>query len=482
MPTEFHRRCELTDHADANAAELLGASIEFPTAGRTAQNRFFKSALSEQMATFTPDQLKTHGIPTDILVNLYEKWGHGKFGVILTGNVIIDHRHLEAPGNVIISAETDSVEKRKKLAELAEAMKADGALAVVQLGHAGRQTPATINPAPFSSVDVGIRPVRTAYGKPQPLTVAQIQTEVIDRFVFAAKACFKAGFDGIQLHGSHGYLLTQFLSAKINTRKDEYGGPVENRIRLVEEVYSAIRRELPPETGFVIGIKMNSADAEMGKLDDVLYLARRFDEMGFDFIEMSGGSYENFQLIHKRESTKQREAFFLECSAAIKPELKRTVLFLTGGFRTLPAMWKALERNEVDGIGIGRPAAAEPDLPAKILDGRVRSCVYNHFDQDFGTSMLQGQTQMRQMGATKWAECNDDPCFGISDFSRLKEAENFESGVMLHMLSAIKSELIFRTPFDQHFDYDPAKKYDSWLARFTKYVVGAFSKFNGFKV
>ncbi|KAI6238505.1 Oxidored-FMN domain-containing protein [Aphelenchoides fujianensis] len=254
-------------------------------------------------------------------------------------------------------------------------------------------TPATINPTPFSSVDVGIRPVRTAYGKPQPLTVAQIQTEVIDRFVFAAKACFKAGFDGIQLHGAHG------------TR-----------------------------------------------------------------------------LIHKRESTKQREAFFLECSAAIKPELKRTVLFLTGGFRTLPAMWKALERNEVDGIGIGRPAAAEPDLPAKILDGRVRSCVYNHFDQDFGTSMLQGQTQMRQMGATKWAECNDDPCFGISDFSRLKEAENFESGVMLHMLSAIKSELIFRTPFDQHFDYDPNKKYDSWLARFTKYVVGAFSKFNGFKV
>ncbi|KAI6226362.1 Oxidored-FMN domain-containing protein [Aphelenchoides fujianensis] len=258
MLTEFHRRCELTDHADANAAELLGASIEFPTAGRTAQNRFFK-------------------------------------------------------------------------------------------------TPATINPAPFS------------------------------------------------------------------VRRD----PTARRSRLLVD-------PIP--------------------------------------------------LIHKRESTKQREAFFLECSAAIKPELKRTVLFLTGGFRTLPAMWKALERNEVDGIGIGRPAAAEPDLPAKILDGRVRSCVYNHFDQDFGTSMLQGQTQMRQMGATKWAECNDDPCFGISDFSRLKEAENFESGVMLHMLSAIKSELIFRTPFDQHFDYDPAKKYDSWLARFTKYVVGAFSKFNGFKV
>ncbi|KAI6238451.1 Oxidored-FMN domain-containing protein [Aphelenchoides fujianensis] len=131
-------------------------------------------------------------------------------------------------------------------------------------------------------------------------------------------------------------------------------------------------------------------------------------------------------------------------------------------------MCKALERNEVDGIGLGRPATAEPDLPAKLLDGRVQSS-------------LSGQTQMRQMGATKWAECDGDPCFGISDFSRLQEAENFESGVMLHMLRAIKSELIFRRPFDQHFDYDPAKRYDSCLTRFTKHVVGAVSKLSGFK-
>ncbi|KAI6240554.1 Oxidored-FMN domain-containing protein [Aphelenchoides fujianensis] len=144
-------------------------------------------------------------------------------------------------------------------------------------------------------------------------------------------------------------------------------------------------------------------------------------------------------------------------------------------------MWKAVERNEVDDIGLGRPATAEPDLPAKLLDGCVRSCVYNHFDQDFGISLYQSQTQMRQIGATKWAECDGDPCFGISDFSRLQEAQNLESGVMLHMLRAIKSELIFRRPFDQHFDYDPAKRYDSCLACITKHVFGAVSKLSGFK-
>ncbi|KAI6195639.1 Oxidored-FMN domain-containing protein [Aphelenchoides besseyi] len=486
MVVEFHRRCELKETLDHDDLRLLAEPLRLPTSGLEVKNRFFK------MATFTPHSLHTHGIPSARLINLYTKWGHGNFGMILTGNVIIDDRHLEAAGNVIVSKETESKEKRAKLTALANAMKSDGALAIVQLGHAGRQTPATINPTPFSSTAVGCRIVRTAYGKPKPLTVEEIQTEVVDRFVYAAKELHAAGFDGIQLHGAHGYLLTQFLSAKINDRTDEYGGSVQNRVRIVEEIYRAIRlvlatgilnlsfrKELPPESKFVIGIKMNSADAEMGKLDDVQFLARRFEELGFDFIELSGGSYENFQLIHKKETTKRREAFFLECSSAVKPVLTKTILYLTGGFRTVPAMAKAIERKEVDGIGIARPAAAEPDFPRKILEGRVKSAVYNHFDQDFGTAMLQAQTQMRQAGSTEW---NGDPCHGISDFSRQKEAENFEHGMTLHLLAAMKSEFIQRRPFDQPFDYEPGKKYDCWLSRITSYVIAAFSRFNGFKI
>jgi 2,4-dienoyl-CoA reductase-like NADH-dependent reductase (Old Yellow Enzyme family) len=86
-----------------------------------------------------------------------------------------------------------------------------------------------------------------------------------------------------------------------------------------------------------------------------------FQELGFDFIELSGGTYENWQLIHSRESTKAREAFFLECSAAIRPHLKDgAVLYLTGGFRTVPAMVNAVNSRETDGIGLGRPVTAEP--------------------------------------------------------------------------------------------------------------------------
>ncbi|KAI6171683.1 hypothetical protein M3Y98_00889400 [Aphelenchoides besseyi] len=494
MSVQFARRSELQESSDSYNLQLLAQPLRLPTTGLKVKNRFFKASLSEQQATFTPNQLHNHGVPYQSLINLYQKWGHGGFGMILTGNVIIDDRHLEAAGNVIVSKETESKEKRAKLVELSNAMKSDGALAIVQLGHAGRQTPVTINPTPYSSTALGCRIVRTAYGKPKPLTIQEIQTEVVDRFVYAAKELQAAGFDGIELHGAHGYLLTQFLSAKINDRTDEYGGSVQNRVRIVEEIYRAIRlvqairilnrlfrKELPPESKFVIGIKMNSADAEMGKLDDVQFLARRFEEIGFDFIELSGGSYENFQLIHKKETTKRREAFFIECSSAVKPVLTKTVLYLTGGFRTVPAMAKAIERKEVDGIGIARPAAAEPDFPKKILEGRVKSAVYNHFDQDFGNGMILAQTQMRQLGATKWTQSFDDPCYGVTDFSNDKEAQNFRYGLSWHLISSMKSEFFSKVPFDKPFNYNPKRKYDTWFARFFMAIMAVMAHRSGFK-
>ncbi|KAI6195626.1 hypothetical protein M3Y94_01009300 [Aphelenchoides besseyi] len=481
MSVQFARRNELQESSDTYDLQLLAQSLRLPTTGLKVKNRFFKASLSEQQATFTPNQLHTHGVPYQSLINLYQKWGNSGFGMILTGNIMIDHLHLEGPGNVIVSKETESRDKRQKLTAMARAMKDDGALAIVQLNHGGRQTPDTINPTPFSSTDVGIKRTKTAYGKPKRLSREEIRTQVVDRFVYAAKELHAAGFDGIEIHGAHGYLLTQFLSAKINDRTDEYGGSVQNRVRIVEEIYRAIRKELPPESKFVIGIKMNSADAEMGKLDDVQFLARRFEELGFDFIELSGGSYENFQLIHKKETTKRREAFFLECSSAVKPVLTKTILYLTGGFRTVPAMAKAIERKEVDGIGIARPAAAEPDFPRKILEGRVKSAVYNHFDQDFGNGMILAQTQMRQLGATKWTQSFDDPCYGVTDFSSEKEAQNFRYGLSWHLISSMKSEFFSKVPFDKPFNYDPKKKYDTWFARFFMAFMAAMARRSGFK-
>jgi 2,4-dienoyl-CoA reductase-like NADH-dependent reductase (Old Yellow Enzyme family) len=98
------------------------------------------------------------------------------------------------------------------------------------------------------------------FGQPRALTLEEIQTEVIDRFVYAAKYCKNAGFDGIQLHSAHGYLLAQFLSPTTNKRNDKYGGSALNRVRLVLEIYEAIRKEIPAETGFSIGLKFNSVE------------------------------------------------------------------------------------------------------------------------------------------------------------------------------------------------------------------------------
>lgn len=150
--------------------------------------------------------------------------------------------HVEAAGNVVISKETVSEEKTNQLKRLAKTAKLNGSLVIAQLNHCGRQTPSNINPTPFSASDVHLtKRIKTSFGKPVPLTKNQIKTEVIDRFVFAALQCYEMGFDGIQLHSAHGYLLSQFLSPTTNCRTDEYGGNADNRSRIIEEIYRAIR-------------------------------------------------------------------------------------------------------------------------------------------------------------------------------------------------------------------------------------------------
>ncbi|KHJ86620.1 hypothetical protein OESDEN_13620 [Oesophagostomum dentatum] len=103
-------------------------------------------------------------------------------------------------------------------------------------------------------------------GKPIPLALDQIKTEVVDRFVYAAKIAYETGFDGVQLHAAHGYLLSQFLSPSTNRRNDRYGGSMENRIRIIVEIFQAIRKEIPVATGFLVGIKMNSVEFQTNGL------------------------------------------------------------------------------------------------------------------------------------------------------------------------------------------------------------------------
>ncbi|KAH7700876.1 Protein F17A9.4 [Aphelenchoides avenae] len=219
---------------------LLGEPLQFLASGKQAKNRFLKAAMSERLATYVHGNPKLTGVPTERLINVYDKHGHGGFGVICTGNVMVAPNHLEVAGNTVIAAEVDTPERREKFSILTKAAKADGALVIAQLSHSGAATPIEINPQPFSASDVEAHGF-SKYGKPIPLTEAEIQTEVVDRFRYAAKFCKEVGFDGVELHASYLYLLAQFLTPTANKRTDKYGGSAENRVRVVLEIYEAIR-------------------------------------------------------------------------------------------------------------------------------------------------------------------------------------------------------------------------------------------------
>lgn len=223
---------------------------------------------------------------------------------------------MESAGNAIIFKEGDGEERRALFTQWAKNMKQDGALAVVQLSHGGRQTPITVEPNPWSASDVKLSGERrfTAFGQPVPLSTEQIKTQIIDRFVYAAKFAYETGFDGVELHGAHGYLLAQFTSPTTNKRTDQYGGSIENRQRIILEIYDAIRAEIPESTGFMVGIKTNSVEfQEQGTtVDDAKVMCQVYEDKGFDFVELSGGTYEKLAFHHMRDSTRNREAFFLE--------------------------------------------------------------------------------------------------------------------------------------------------------------------------
>lgn len=190
-----------------------------------------------------------------------------------------------------------------------------------------------------------------------------------------------------------GYLLAQFLAPSTNKRTDQYGGSLSNRSRLIFEINDAIRARIPDKS-FTIGIKLNSVEFQDGgfSTEDCRTLCADLERHAFDFIELSGGTYESFGFEHKRESTRKREAFFLDFAEKIIPEVKNTKIYVTGGLRTAPAMVGALKT--VHGVGLGRPVANEFDLPRKILDGEVNAAIDGLLDeQDFGITLLGAGTQ-----------------------------------------------------------------------------------------
>ncbi|RFU72886.1 hypothetical protein TARUN_9376 [Trichoderma arundinaceum] len=377
----------------------LGRPLAFEFSGKTAKNRFLKAAMSELQSSWDNKDLTKRGIPPKELVNVYRRWGEGGFGLILLGNTMIEYDQLEAAGNHIIPSDAPFFGERfERFKEIASAAKENGSLVYTQLSHPGRQVHADIQPNPISASDVQL--TNSAFGefaKPRPMEKADFE-RVINGFAHAAEYCYKAGFDGVQLHGAHGYLLAQFLAPSTNKRTDEYNGSLLNRARLIFEITDAIRARVPDKS-FSIGIKLNSTEFQQGgfTVEDCKVLCAELEKHQFDWIELSGGTYEALAFEHKRESTKKREAFFIEFAELIIPELKKTKAYITGGLRTAAGMVKALD--VLDGVGIGRPAAHEFSLPQKLIDGVVDAAIQPLIDEgNFMITNVAATTQMNLVG------------------------------------------------------------------------------------
>ena len=163
------------------------------------------------------------------------------------------------------------------------------------------------------------------------------------------------------------------------------------------EIAEAIRKRTKPS--FSISIKLNSVEFQDEGIqpEEAKDLCAMLEENGFDFVELSGGTYQQLAFEHKRDSTRRREAFFIEFAELIAPALKKTKVYLTGGFKTVGGMVKAM--SFVDGIGLGRPVCQEPRLPRDILDGKVKGSTQLRFDEnDFGTRLIAAGTHIQQMG------------------------------------------------------------------------------------
>lgn len=352
--------------ADTVAADIaaLRRPLTLPC-GQTLPNRIAKSAMTEGLA-----DARLNATPA--LETLYARWASGGAGLLITGNVQIDRWHLERPGNVVIDGDADEA----ALSRWAQAARRNGTRVWMQLSHAGRQAPFYCTPRPLAPSAVGLE-LLGVYRRPVALSRAAID-EICERFVNAAVVAQRCGFDGVQIHGAHGYLLSQFLSPVTNRRTDDYGGSLENRARLLLDVVGRVRAAT--DAGFAVAVKLNSADFQKGGFTnaDCLQVVRWLNDCDIDVLEISGGSYEQPRLLgHQGRSatadapaglsTGCREAYFLEYATLIRTEA-RMPLMVTGGFRSRGAMAAALLSNDTDIVGIGRPLCVDPGLVARLFE------------------------------------------------------------------------------------------------------------------
>jgi 2,4-dienoyl-CoA reductase-like NADH-dependent reductase (Old Yellow Enzyme family) len=342
------------------------------------RNRFVRSATTSAWSD-------ENGVVNDDIIRLYEGLAEGGVGLIIKGHLYVDPRGKAHPG--MAGIHDDAV--IPKLKELTDAVHRHGGAILAQINFGGYQASAGTRMGPSN--------YKTSEWKAREMTTSEIW-DVVDKFGAAAVRAVDAGFDGVQIHAAHGYLISEFLSKLANRRTDDWGGELKNRTRLLREVYLDIRGRLGPDA--VISMKMNCDDFSPDgfTVDESPLVAHALAALGMDMIEVSGGGIGRDTKLFER--ARHTDPALSECSFGghcekIRETTKPKPLALVNGFRTKTAMQAAIDRGLCDLISLSRPLIREPDLVKKLQGGQEEAscirCDACETEEVFGKQMLRCQ-------------------------------------------------------------------------------------------
>jgi 2,4-dienoyl-CoA reductase-like NADH-dependent reductase (Old Yellow Enzyme family) len=321
----------------------------------TIPNRFVRSATHEFMAD-------DEGNVTDTQVELYRRLAEGEVGLIITGHAFVQPSGKASPRQTAVYDDRFI----EGLARVPAAVHRFPSRIFLQIAHAGRQTKTRL----CACVPVSPSAVYDPASKvmPRELTSDEIRALVGD-FVSAGARAKRAGFDGVQLHAAHGYLISSFLSPHTNRRSDEWGGPVENRARVLLETLRGVKAACG--AAFPVIVKLNSTDfLESGlTVEDAVRIARLLEAEGIDGIEVSGGMAEAGRgSVWAGLRSEAEEGYFVDNAARIKTAVHVPVFGL-GGIRTLAVAERIVAEGRADLVSLSRPLIRDPFLVKHFREG-----------------------------------------------------------------------------------------------------------------
>lgn len=324
----------------------------------TLKNRIMRSATWEGMCN--------DGIPTESLIKLYEELAVNNVGLIITGYTYVSKEGMQLSYKMGIDSDK-GLDVFQKLTDRVHKKRGHIAIQLVHAGGQANRKTSGMQPIAPSAVSF------PSYQEvPKEMTKDDIK-RVVECFAKSAKRAKDVGFDFVQLHGAHGYLINQFLSPLTNKRKDEYGGSLENRFRFLKEVVVAIK-DLVGDN-YPLMIKLNCDDFLEGgfSINESTKVAKMLESLGILFIEVSGGSPASSDKSPARRDidTIEKEGYHCELSKRIKDNVNIPV-GVVGGIRSLSLAEKVIKNKEADAISLSRPLIREPHLVKRWQSGDTK--------------------------------------------------------------------------------------------------------------